>query len=237
MFRQLGAQGADGLSAGGIRQHCWQHCKRIGMERVLPLPPAFRRFRAMGGVLDFAVFKDADGTEDEILSAVPQALYTASTYDREKLRSLGSQRITEQTFFGDWYDYERGLLLKGGCWTTTDGRKLKSPPLVTLVGLDIGSGGGEMPAGPGQFAFAFLDPPYGLYAKPQPDEVQAVFEEIRDFMLPPKQHCEIADWSNERLAEVSDYFEPGMEWWGVFLFSIHVPSLRRLTIVVGSATD
>lgn len=80
----------------------------------------------MGGVLDFAVFEDADGTEEEILSAVPQALYASSaprilrgTYDREKLRSLGGRRITERTFFGDpttnkerWYDYEGGLLLR-----------------------------------------------------------------------------------------------------------------------------
>jgi len=78
------------------------------------------------------------------------------------------------------------------------------------------SGGRGTPEGRGQFARAFLDPPYGLHAKPQPDEVQAVFGEIRDFALPPKQHCEIDDWSNERLPEVYDYFEPAMEWWGVY---------------------
>ena len=41
----------------------------------------------------------------------------------------------------------------------------------------------------------------------------------------------------KRLAEVSDYFESGLEWWGVFLFSIYVPALRRLVIIAGSATD
>lgn len=221
-----------------------QHYRNIGMERVLPLPPAFSRFDKMGGVLDFAVFKNADGTEEEILSAIPQALYASpriirSTYDREKLRSLGSQRITEQTFFGDptvnnerWYDYERGLLLQGGTWTTADGLKLENPALVTHAGV---SGASGIPQGPGHFAYAFSRPPYGLHAKP--DEVQAVFKEIKDFILPPRQHCEIADWGNERLAEISNYFEAGMEWWGVFLFSIHVPSLRRLTIIAGSTTD
>jgi hypothetical protein len=29
----------------------------------------------------------------------------------------------------------------------------------------------------------------------------------------------------------------GMEWWGIFLFSIHVPAIERLTIVAGSTTD
>ncbi len=206
------------------------------MKRFLPLPSAFSRFQSMGGVLDFAVFEDANGTDDEVLSAVPQALQTG-TYDREMLRSLGSQRITERTFFGDWYDYEQGVLLKGGSWVTKDGRTLDNPPLVKLAGLDIVSGGGGLPGGPGQFAYAFLDPPYGLHAKPPPDEVQAVFDEIRHFILPPGQFCEIADWSNERLPEVSDYFEPGAEWWGMFLFSIYAPSLRRLTIIAGSSTD
>jgi hypothetical protein len=113
----------------------------------------------MGGVLDFAVFKDADGTEEEILSAVPQALYNTSTYDREKLRSLGNQRITERTFFGDWYDYASGLLLKGGTWKTADGLELENPPLVAVAGVNIVSGGGGLAQGPGQFAYAFLDPP------------------------------------------------------------------------------
>ncbi|HKD24607.1 MAG TPA: hypothetical protein VKC66_01640 [Xanthobacteraceae bacterium] len=220
------------------------------MERVLPLPPAFGRFHdEMDGVLEFAVFKDADGTEEEILSAVPQALYASwgrraprTTYDRERLRSLGSRRITERTFFGEptvdnnrWYDYERGLLLKGGTLTTADGLKLTNPPLVTLAGVKIVGSGSSIPRGPGHFAYAFSEPPYRLNAKP--DEVQAVFEKIRDFILPPTQHCEILDWSNEGLPEVSDYFNAGMEWWGVFLFSLYVPSLRRLTIIAGSDTD
>jgi steroid 5-alpha reductase family enzyme len=67
--------------------------------------------------------------------------------------------------------------------------------------------------------------------------VQAVFDEIRDFILPPAHQYEICDWSSPRLPEVSDYFTDGMEWWGVFLFSIYVPALKRLTIVAGSTTD
>jgi len=189
----------------------------------------------MGGVLDFAVFEDANGTEDEILLAVPQTLRHSNIYDREKLRSLGSRHITKRKFFGDWYDYEKGLLLKHGRWITADGRKLDSPALVTLADTAILSGGYESPEDFGQFSHAFLEPPYGLHAKPS--EVQAVFEEIRDFILPPAQFCEIVDWKSERLPEVSDYFEDGMDWWGVYLFSIYARPLRRLTIIAGSATD
>jgi hypothetical protein len=67
--------------------------------------------------------------------------------------------------------------------------------------------------------------------------VQAVFEEIRDFILPPLKSSEILDWTSRELPEVSDYFVDGMEWWGAFLFSIHIPALQRLTIIAGSSTD
>lgn len=56
-------------------------------------------------------------------------------------------------------------------------------------------------------------------------------------MLPRSDHCEILDWSNPKLVHVSDYFKAGMEWWGVFLFSIYAPTSRRLSIVMGSASD
>jgi hypothetical protein len=64
-----------------------------------------------------------------------------------------------------------------------------------------------------------------------------VFEKIRDFILPPLEGAEIFDWSSPQLPEVSDYFDPGMEWWGVFLFSIHVPAMTRLTVIAGSTSD
>lgn len=67
--------------------------------------------------------------------------------------------------------------------------------------------------------------------------MQTVFDGIMDFMLPPAHESAICDWCGPELPEVSDYFAAGMEWWGVFLFSIHVPAIRRLTIIAGSASD
>ncbi|HEX8654378.1 MAG TPA: hypothetical protein VF693_04045 [Allosphingosinicella sp.] len=203
------------------------------MHKIEKLPPAFKRHRKMGGVLDFAIFEDADGGEEEILSAISAAY----GFDTEKLRTLGSRQINDRAFFGDWYDRETGSLIQRGSWATADGRKLENPPLKTTEGMQLVSGAAPCPeAGSGgQFAYAFLSPPYPIRARPR--EVQAAFEEIRDFILPPLHWHEILDWTSPRLGEVSDYFRMGMEWWGVFLFSIHVPALRRLTIIVGSATD
>ncbi|MGG6898928.1 hypothetical protein [Rhizobium sp. BR 315] len=207
------------------------------MNQTDKLPSAFECFRKMLGVLDFVVFEDADGTDEEILSAIPQALQPSSTIDIEKLRLLGRRCISDKEFFGDWYDLDGGQLLKLGRYRTSDGSELHNPILNTLDNVNITSGGGGLPevgAG-GQFAYAFSWTPYSLRARPS--EVQTAFEEIRDFILPPLQTSEIFDWSNVRLPEVSDYFDAGADWWGVFLFSVYIPSLRRLTIIAGSTTD
>jgi hypothetical protein len=87
----------------------------------------------------------------------------------------------------------------------------------------------------GQFAYAFSEPPYGLQARPS--EVQELFCAIRDFILPRGSEHEISDWSSPRLTEASDYFTAGMDWWGVFLFTVYLPTLRRLTAIAGSTTD
>ena len=207
------------------------------MDRVLPLPFAFQHFQAIGGVLDFAVFRDADGTEDECLRAIPAILPPGTPYDADKLRSLGGRPISTEVFFGDWYNPERGLLLQAGTCTTSDGQTFENPPLLSISYLTIQSGGSPIPEPPGQFAYAFSHPPYGLFGKQSFIEVQAVFDDIRQFLLPPGQQHDILDWSHEQLPLVSPYFEPGAEWWGMFLFSLYTPSLRRLAIIAGSATD
>ena len=56
-------------------------------------------------------------------------------------------------------------------------------------------------------------------------------------VLPPDLAQVILDWSHPRLPDASPYFAAGMEWWGVFLFTVHVPALGRLTGIAGSATD
>ncbi|MDX2208858.1 MAG: hypothetical protein SFV20_00710 [Sphingopyxis sp.] len=201
------------------------------------LPPAFKRYRKMLGALDFAVFEDAGSTEEDVLSAMSQALFDARHFDAERLRTLGCRRLRERSFFGEWYDLESGMLLKIGDYTTADGTQLHNPKLKELDRVKIMSGGAPVPeAGAGgEFAYAFSNSPYGLNGRPS--EIQSVFEEVRDFILPPTHKGDICDWTSPKLPEVSDYFEAGMEWWGVFLFSIYIPAQQKLTIIAGSTSD
>jgi hypothetical protein len=191
----------------------------------------------MRGVLDFAVFEECTGSEEEILSAIGEGLPAKRSFDADALRALGSRRIRERVFFGDWYDHETGNLIKVGGFRTASGEELENPVLKKLDRVTITSSASPAPdtRRGGQFAYAFSNAPYGLHGRPS--DVQADFEEIRDYILPPAHACEIRDWSSAELGGVSDYFEAGLEWWGVFLFSIHVPALQRLTVIAGSTTD
>lgn len=209
------------------------------MHRI-ETPPFFGRLSEIGGVLDVAVFRNARGTLDEIVAAMPEALPWSGPFDGARLLALGARRIDRKTFLGDWVD-ERGALVRRGSWRSDDGRAFENPPFGTLDGVTLVSGGFSPPepgAG-GQFGYAVSCPPYPLSASPR--AVQAVFDGIRAFLLPEGKggeiEVEILDWSHPELGEVSGYFAAGLEWWGVFLFSLYLPVSRRLTLIAASATD
>nr|WP_315379662.1 hypothetical protein [uncultured Sphingomonas sp.] len=198
------------------------------------MPSAFDRYEKMGGVLDFAVFEDSGGAEQEITPAIPQALRHASTFDETRLQALGCRLISHAEFFGEWYDLESGALLRAGSYRTVDGSMIRNPTFPSLDDLNIVSGSTPIPEVGlgGQFAYSFA---WGLDGKPS--EIQNLFDEIINFILPMGEQVSIMDWSSPYLPEVSDYFSDGIEWWGVFLFTIYVPGLRQLTIIAGSTTD
>jgi hypothetical protein len=207
------------------------------MHRIAKLPAAFKRFAKIGGVVGFAVFEGSEGSDEEAVEAIGSAIPKRATFNVDKLREIVGRVIRERKFFGDWFDPDTGALIKVGNWRTEKGEQLHNPKLKALEKVRI-VGGGFSPPDPGsggQFAYAFTTPPYSLRARPA--EVQQLFDEVRDFIMPAGLSSEIMDWSSPRLREVSNCFVPGMEWWGVFLFTIHVPDLRRLTVAIASTTD
>lgn len=207
------------------------------MQLIGNLPPAFDRYKAAHGVLSFEIFEGAAGGADEHVRAIKHAFRAVQDFDIEVLRSLGSRRIDRAEFYGSCYEPETGRLIARGTKTTSIGLVLEDPPLKTSDDVIFVSSAGFIPAAGsgGEFAYAFSETPYGLSASP--GEIQAMFDEIRNFILPSEGRTEIFDWSSPRLREVSSYFEAGLEWWGVFLFSIYNLDFKRLTVVAGSTTD
>lgn len=202
------------------------------MHLLDPTPAAFFRCEEMFGALQFTVFDDADGDVEEAVGAICTVIDGA---DGEALRNLGFRELDDAQFYGDWFDSKTDSLLKLGNWRGAQG-ELVNPRLRDLDSLKL-SGGAWIPeAGAGgQFAYAFANTPYGL--KATPTEVQELFDKIRHVILPPNVQHIIRDWASPDLVKVSPLFEQGMEWWGVFLFTIYVPDWRRHTVIVGSTTD
>lgn len=200
------------------------------------LPAAFDRYARLGE-LEFALFDDADGTPEAIVEAVRQTLPPGASFSGERMLGLGSRLINQATFFGSALSADGRDLIRRGTWRTADGLELVDPTFRQLAGLQIVSGGGGWPevGSGGNFAHAFSRPVHGPGGDPL--EWQQLFDTIRAVLLPSATPAEIRDWASPHLNEVSDYFAPGLEWWGVYLFSIYLPEWRQLAIVLGSATD
>lgn len=197
----------------------------------------FKPYYEMGGVLQFVVYDGARDAEKDSLAAIHDGLANTGSLNESAFEKLKSRQISPVQFFGDWYDSTDGNLIKLGNITTIDGQNFTNPKLLSLEKLQVkssGSPGVEVGAG-GQFAYAYLNPPYGLSASPA--KIQKTFDDIRETILPEGHAAIILDWTSPSLNEVSNYFEAGKEWWGIFLFSIYIPDLKRLTIIAGSATD
>lgn len=211
------------------------------MQRIERKPRSVRRYREIGGVLDFAFFEDVGDAVQVARAAIGQALERAvagrGRLDPAPLRSVSPRALSRDAFLGDWFDGRSGLLVHHGDFTIDIGERLANPTCRQLEGVRLRSGGAPIPAlwAGGQFAYAFSQPPYGLQASP--GEIQALFEKVCDLILPPSLHSETLDWGSPALMDVSDYFLAGDEWWGVFLFTVRIPATRGMTVILGSTTD
>lgn len=199
-----------------LASHYWE-------SRREALPPAFARFHAIGGVIEFHVFRDVAGDNEMVLAAIAHVLPGADTV---RLSELGARVISSEVFFGDWHDPTTGRLVSRRRPVTTpaDGGR--------LTVIEIPS---PKPGSDGNFAYAFLEPPYSLHASDA--EVQALYADITSFILPQNVPHEIRDWSSPELPGVHRYFKAGAEWWGVYLLTIYTPATRTLTVITASTTD
>lgn len=138
------------------------------MKRIEKLPPQFKRFAKKGGVLEFAVYEECMGSDEEILTAIESAIPGRYKVNIGVLEALGYRKISERKFFGDWYDCDRGQLLMKGRHTTSSGQTLVDPPLKKLDRVRVASGASSLPelGSTGQFAYAFSNPPYRLDGRP-----------------------------------------------------------------------
>ena len=105
--------------------------------------------------------------------------------------------------------------------------------------------------GPAALFRAFCNPPYGTRFAAGDDEASALFSQwLAHLGLEPGEPLQVLDWvkgyeldwqdSTESPADSelwSDYFDEGLEWWGVWCLSIWNPARRSLSVVLASTTD
>jgi len=102
----------------------------------------------------------------------------------------------------------------------------------TRIGLSqfLGSGFKERLEEEIAYVHAFSAPPYPM----QTEQMDVLFAEMSAAFLDDlRADLEIYHWSTDW----SDYFKEGREWWGTYLWSVHRPGARQITVILGSATD
>ncbi|BCM90667.1 hypothetical protein IAD21_02524 [Abditibacteriota bacterium] len=92
------------------------------------------------------------------------------------------------------------------------------------------------------YAYALLDPPYGLNRRTAwwrrkqpllPLEIGTAFLRLCDALFGARETLQIYDWPTD----CSNYFEPGHEWWGSFFWTVYSPSKNWIVTIIASTTD
>jgi len=193
-------------------------------------------FEAAGGVVEYVLLTSriADQTEDDVHTAA--AIGTLDALRRrhapvwpievEGTRACG-ERVDLGTFIGPRYDLATGRLLMRGAspnylnhyfWV---GDRQNWANAVALVG-NAEEG----------YAYAFTAPPHGLTHSNE--EVNGLFNGLNDRLVGGlSANLVIYRWSTNW----STYFEPGHEWWGSFLWTVHNPVTGTIVGIAASTTD
>ena len=210
---------------------------------MLAEPNAIAQFREAGGEVDYSIFCNFSDDPQSLEQAVEcHLLARATPYWKpwvkvENIKSLPHELIDEIRFFGDWYDAENSSLRLLGSGNIKGMGRVSDPLYKDLKGCRVDYWGHNPPGigSGGQYAYAFCCPPHGLGASF--DQIQDWFDAINKIILPQNIPSVITDWSSARLGHLSNYFEAGLEWWGVFMFTIGVPEIQQLTVISASTTD
>jgi hypothetical protein len=214
------------------------------------LVDTYARFAAMGAVLDVARFPILPGGSHE--AAIQGMRVFAKRHEENGdfhiginpdvdsgKRRIDGEQISFREFLGSGYDVDADMVCRP-----------KRAWLIRRMFIRL-PGGSRSPTGDGGLARALLDPPYGL----QPPEAVGKFgspgyarrekawmrEILRAFCaevlaiddLQRVSHLRIHRWT----MDWSNYFQPGLEWWGAFFWTVEDTKNGWVTVIGASTTD
>lgn len=226
------------------------------MQEIKDCTALRQQLQDIGCVLDFSVFaldgedgtaaathraaavqtlhvlqRDSDAHFDRVLSLPEYAARQRSEFFRMSIdaAALGEgEQLDTAEFLGPLCDPVRGALLLRG---------EENPNRDDLFWYgDAESGANRVRApelhGDGGLAYAYLHPPYNLYADNATRN--SLFFGLLDQLLGGQRgDYVIWRWS----AASSNYFDAGREWWGTYFWTVHPRGTRRVVGITASATD
>lgn len=169
----------------------------------------FGNFGAAGGVMEFSLFEDFSGSVEGQRDCI------VGHFDSLNCK-LNQERVSALNLISP-SPFEPNAFF--GDW-----------------GLEKNQAGIPKHGSRGHFAYAFGQPPFSIQAD---TEVRRDAIAALQLLLWPRDEDVIPyDWSCQELGLICpEYYKSGLEWWGVFLFAIEIPSIKRLWIASASATD
>ncbi|HSH04625.1 MAG TPA: hypothetical protein VLL52_19090 [Anaerolineae bacterium] len=197
-----------------------------------------------GGVLDFALFNVAPHVVltgyDLHQESAKQALWyiddQLATYAKQSAQKSGTpieyhyrltfdydqiygRQLTLNQFLGSYFHHPTQALI------IQNENNQYHPATNEQQQLPI-------PAKTEGYAYAFSHPPYPIRLKPA--TLNQYFHQINDILFGSlTTTLEIYEWAGPW----SNYFEPGFEWWGAYLWTIYNPQRRQIATIAASATD
>jgi hypothetical protein len=186
--------------------------------------PSLIEYWEAGGSADFTFFENVRCELDTARSSIETHFKEMRAFkfgplgnrlfvDKEALLDITPAEISRREFYGSHFDYQRMQLV------------FEAP-----VGACVEPGKTR-----GEYAYAFTDAPHP--PRLSKSRFQEIFNELDAIMFPGSYPAIILDWSSPKLIQVSNYFEEGFEWWGAFLFTVSIPSQRKITVISASNTD
>lgn len=189
------------------------------------LPHLLRDFRGRGGALDFAFYLGESTMEADTLHhrAATKFLDACAAAHFERVAQIErEQDVPPKDREYKWDpDALHGTRISfAAFWGTDD-----------VVPEQTGAGGGVIPNVDG-YKTAFFHPPYGLRGRVNGN--QALFDHINRRLLgDDPSSLRIWSWSTD----CSTYFEPGLDWWGAYLWTLSQPGSQTVTVIGASTSD
>lgn len=212
---------------------------------------ALADFRRWGAVVEHQLFRVSASPSVEMHFAAAcsslqaciekwPALQERWAIQPDKMVVSSGRRIRPEAFFGPDVDIPRRRLFAGRGLTFAAGIEddVELPECSGwLMPKSLNPFGAE---DAGFYAHALLHPPHGLYEltkilehREQARPIGIAFWRLCDALFGNLESLEIYSWP----VTASDFFGPGLEWWGTMFSTVYCPEKNWIVATVASSTD